>query len=80
MLSISCPHCSHELDEAELKRLFAQRNARRRWGPPTEPAAEPKSKSGKASLKTGDSDREESPPPGLTPTEKIQWWLRHDRR
>jgi hypothetical protein len=33
MLSITCPHCSHELTDAELKRLFAQRKRQAAMGP-----------------------------------------------
>ena len=56
MLSITCPHCSHELDDTELKRLFAQRG----------------SVDGvRGYLKTGDVSSVDFPPPGLTPAEKL---------
>src|SRR5215468_3238390 len=52
MLSITCPHCSHELDDTDLKRLFAQRG----------------SVDGvRGHLKTGDVSSVDFPPPGLTP-------------
>ena len=41
MLSISCPHCHEALTDPELKRLFAQRNAKRRWESQAKKPAKP---------------------------------------
>lgn len=64
MLSISCRHCHETLTDQELKRLFAQRNAKRRGDGQATPAKKP------AAAKPG------TPPRVETPAEKIQRFLR----
>jgi hypothetical protein len=70
MPSMTCAHDSPELTEAELKRPFAGRKARQRWGPTGEPAA---NHATPARNKPSELDfsRADTPPPGLRRSETI---------
>jgi hypothetical protein len=83
MLS-SCPHCSHELDEAELKQYSRRRNAKRRWGRRgTERCA--RRVPSEITVQKPDFENGRRRPHGFHASgahtsRKIRWWLDHDRR